>query len=144
LAIDSTHLTGKYRGQLATACAIDGHNWLYPVAYGIIDSETSENWIWFMEKLRLAIGKLDGLAICTDAGKGIDIAVEEVFGEAEHRECMRHLVTNFKVKFHGKIFDDHLWPAAYAWTEQSYSYHMGQIENAKPQAHLYLKTYHKR
>ncbi|XP_062227672.1 uncharacterized protein LOC133925950 [Phragmites australis] len=49
LAIDSTHLTGKYRGQLATACAVDGHSWLYPVVFGVIDSKTSENWVWFME-----------------------------------------------------------------------------------------------
>ena len=33
--VDSTHLTGKYNGQLATATTIDGHNWMYPVAYGI-------------------------------------------------------------------------------------------------------------
>jgi len=26
LGVDSTHLTGKYKGQLATATAIDGHN----------------------------------------------------------------------------------------------------------------------
>ena len=37
--------------------------------------------------------------------------VKEVFPEAEHRECMFHLVTNFKKKFHGKVFDDHLWAA---------------------------------
>lgn len=88
LAIDSTHLTGKYRGQLATACAIDGHNWLYPVAYGIIDSETSETWLWFMEKLHEAIGEPARLSICSDAGKGIDYAIKEVFGYAEHRECI--------------------------------------------------------
>ena len=28
LAIDSTFLTGKYKGQLASACAVDGHKWL--------------------------------------------------------------------------------------------------------------------
>ena len=74
LAIDSTHLTGKYRGQLATACAIDGHNWLYPVAYAIIDSKTTESWDWFMEKLHQAIGCPPRFAICSHAGKSIDSA----------------------------------------------------------------------
>jgi hypothetical protein len=32
LGVDSTHLTGKYNGQLAATTAIDGHNWIYPVA----------------------------------------------------------------------------------------------------------------
>jgi hypothetical protein len=45
LAIDSTFLTEKFRGQLACAIAVDGHNWMYPVAVGVIDSETNENWI---------------------------------------------------------------------------------------------------
>jgi len=48
LGVDSTHLTGKYKGQLATATAIDGHNWMYPVAYGIFGKETNSNWAWFM------------------------------------------------------------------------------------------------
>jgi hypothetical protein len=43
------------------------------------------------------------------------IGVQEVFPGVEHRECMLHLVSNFKKKFHRKVFDDHLWPAAYSW-----------------------------
>jgi hypothetical protein len=44
---------------------MDGHNWMYPVAIGIFDSETNKNWIWFLEKLRDVIGVPSGLAICT-------------------------------------------------------------------------------
>jgi hypothetical protein len=53
LAVDNTFLSGKFRGQLACAVAVDGHNWMYHVGFGVIDSETNENWIWFMERLRL-------------------------------------------------------------------------------------------
>ncbi|XP_047064082.1 uncharacterized protein LOC124671797 [Lolium rigidum] len=69
LAIDSTFLTGMFKGQLASATAIDGHNWMYPVSFGVFDSETNENWTWFMQLLRQAIGSPTGLAICTDAGR---------------------------------------------------------------------------
>jgi len=41
LAVDSTFLSGKFRDQLCIACAVDGHNWMYPVAIGVIDSETN-------------------------------------------------------------------------------------------------------
>ena len=34
--------------------------------------------------------------------------VSEVFPNAEHRECMYHLVHNFKKRYSGKVFDDHL------------------------------------
>ena len=29
LALDATHLTGRWRGQLVAASAVDGHNWLF-------------------------------------------------------------------------------------------------------------------
>jgi len=68
LAIDNTFLTGKFKGQLASASAVDGYNWLFPVCLGVFDSETNENWIWFMQQLRHAIGSPRGLVICTDCG----------------------------------------------------------------------------
>jgi hypothetical protein len=42
--VDSTHLTVKWKGQLASATAIDRHNWMFPVCYGVFDSETTANW----------------------------------------------------------------------------------------------------
>ena len=101
LSVDSTFLTGKFRGQLCVACAVDGHNWMYPVAVGVIDSEINENWIWFMERLRDVIGSPPGLTFCTDCGQAVMAGVSEVFPNAEHRECMWHLVQNFKKRFHG-------------------------------------------
>ena len=44
------------------------------------------------------IGSLRGLTICTDAGQVVMSGVGDVFLEAEHRECMFHLVSNFKKK----------------------------------------------
>ena len=67
LGVDSTHLTGKYNGQLAATTAIDGHNWMYPVAYGIFYKETKADWGWFLTQLKRAIGIPQGLTIHTDA-----------------------------------------------------------------------------
>ncbi|XBI79870.1 hypothetical protein VPH35_089192 [Triticum aestivum] len=144
LAIDSTFLTGRFKGQLASATAIDGHNWMYPVSFGVFDSETNENWIWFMQLLRQAIGSPNGLAICTDAGQAVMTGVKEVFPEAEHRECMFHLVTNFKKKFHGKVFDDHLWAAAYSWNPYLFDKHWVAMETTKPTATAYMRKWHNR
>ena len=84
LGVDSTHLTGKYNGQLAAATAVDGHNWMYPVAYGIFYKETKVNWTWFLKQLKRAIGIPCGLTIHTDACKGLETAVHKVFGDAAH------------------------------------------------------------
>jgi hypothetical protein len=86
-SIGSTFLTGRFRGQLATVCAVDGHNWLFPVVFAIKECEDSENWEWFMEKLHDCIGDPIGLAICTDAGKGLNV-IKTVLKNAEHRECI--------------------------------------------------------
>ena len=45
ISIDSTHLNGLWNGQLPLAQALDGHNWMYPLAFGFFESETKENWI---------------------------------------------------------------------------------------------------
>jgi hypothetical protein len=84
------------------------------VAVGVIDSETNENWVWFMQRLKEAIGSPAGLTFCTDCGQAVMHGVSEVFSEAKHRECMWHLVQNFKKRYNEKVFDDHLWASAYS------------------------------
>jgi hypothetical protein len=44
---------------------------MYPVTFGVFNSETNENWIWFMGRLREAIDSPRGLTICTDAGQAV-------------------------------------------------------------------------
>jgi len=87
LGIDSTALNGRWNGHLALATAVDGHNWMYPLAYRFIASETEDNWSWFTNQLKKSIGDPPLLAVCTDACKGLENAVKNVFPNAEQREC---------------------------------------------------------
>ena len=97
LSIDSTHLNGRWNGQLASATALDGHNWMFPLAFAFFSSETTDNWTWFMGCLKKAIGnRVQNLAISSDACKGLENAVRNEFPWAEHRECFRHLMDNFQ------------------------------------------------
>ncbi|WVZ93737.1 hypothetical protein U9M48_039694 [Paspalum notatum var. saurae] len=144
LAIDNTFLTGRYKGQLATAIAVDGHNWMYPVAFGVFDFKTNENWTWFMQKVKEAIGSPNGLAICTDAGGPVMTGVKDVYPEAEHRECMFHLVSNFKKRYLGKVFTEYLWAAVYSWQPYFFKKHWHAMEKAIPKATKYLRDCTKR
>ncbi|KAM0877351.1 hypothetical protein ACQ4PT_035559 [Festuca glaucescens] len=142
LGVDSTHLTGKYNGQLAAATAIDGHNWMYPVAYGIFGKENNANWAWFMRNLKKAVGTPPGLTIHSDACKGLAYGVKKAFGhDAEHRECFRHLMANFRKKFKGEVLK-YMWPCAWACTTHRHDALMEKIAADCPKAIAFLNKHH--
>ena len=126
LSIDSSFLTGKWNGQLAACNALDGHNWMFPIAIGMFQSETEASWTWFMMQLKRCIGPVSPLAIHTDACKGLENAVKNVFPHAEQRECFGHMWMNLIKKFRGDEFG-RMWPAARSYTKQTHSYHLGRI-----------------
>uniref|UniRef100_J3MK04 MULE transposase domain-containing protein n=1 Tax=Oryza brachyantha TaxID=4533 RepID=J3MK04_ORYBR len=43
LRVDSSFLMGKYYGQIASVVGMDGHNWLFLVAYGVFPTENHKN-----------------------------------------------------------------------------------------------------
>ena len=141
LSIDSTALNGRWNGHLAAATALDGHNWMYPVAFRFIDSETKENWIWFMEMLHKAIGDLPTLAICTDACKGLETAVKTVFPLAEQRECFRHLMQNYIRKFGGDTHSK-MYPAARSYRVEVFQQHLKPVVEASTEVLEWLQIHH--
>jgi hypothetical protein len=44
-AVDATHLTGRWRGKLVAASAVYGHNCLFPVAFGVVEADTSQTYL---------------------------------------------------------------------------------------------------
>jgi transposase-like protein len=127
---------------MPAALALDGHNWMFPLAFGFFGSETKENWVWFMEQLRKAIGPMNKLAICTDACKGLESAVKIVFPEAEMRECFRHLMENMKKYFTGDVFVKNMWPAARAYSAHKYKYFFDKVLEASPDVQKWLNEHH--
>jgi hypothetical protein len=142
LAVDATTLNGRFRGHLVAACVVDAHNWLFPVAYGVLEMESEESWVWFLKNLRNIIGQPPGLAIHTDACKGLETVVGVVFPGVEHRECMRHLATNFTKKFRGKVYDENLWLASYTCSLRKHEHHLRVLYAENSTVREYMEAHH--
>ncbi|XP_062104416.1 uncharacterized protein LOC133815615 [Humulus lupulus] len=57
IVVDGTFLKTKCGGTLYAACVKDGNNQIFPLAFGIGDSENDNAWIWFFTRLKEAIGE---------------------------------------------------------------------------------------
>ncbi|XP_076945902.1 uncharacterized protein LOC143617133 [Bidens hawaiensis] len=51
LGLDGCFMKGPFPGQILTAVGVDSNNCIYPVAYALVEVETTELWTWFLECL---------------------------------------------------------------------------------------------
>ncbi|EOY21842.1 Uncharacterized protein TCM_013984 [Theobroma cacao] len=77
VAIDATHLKGRFKGILFVAICKDANEQIYPLAIGIGHVEDEESWSWFLNQLRF----------------------EKVYKDAHHDLCNYHLGKNVKNRF---------------------------------------------
>ena len=66
ISIDATHLYGKYKGKLLIAMATDGNNKIYPLAFAVVESESTESWGWFLACLLTYVTDQTNLCIISD------------------------------------------------------------------------------
>jgi hypothetical protein len=97
--VDSTFLTGKYRGTLMMAAAVDPKDQIVPMAFALAEGENNESWSWFMRLLRTQVlGLSRTICLILDRHAGILHAAGEYiegFSPLVHRWCMRHFAANF-------------------------------------------------
>ena len=99
VVVDGTHLKGKYKGTLYVAACFDGNEQIFPLAFGIGDTENESSYTWFFERFKEAYGDVDGIAFITDRHKGLERAIAKVYPTAYHGHCMYHLSCNVKQHF---------------------------------------------
>ena len=140
IVVDGSALKAKFGGMLLAACGHDANGCIFPLAFGIVQSESNESWKWFFEKLRASIGTRESLAIVADRHKGIEFASNLVYPDATFGICVQHLSANLKTKykdFKGPLkayFDG----AARSYLVTEHQHHMESIRNRNPDMHRYL------
>ena len=91
ITIGGTFSKVKYLGILFVATCKDDNNQIYPLCFGIGDSEDDGSWEWFLIKLNEAIGCVDDLVVVSDRHNSIEKVVRKVFPYASHDVCTYHL-----------------------------------------------------
>ena len=66
IAIDGTHLKGKYKGILFIVTAMDGNDQIFLIAFEVGHIENDWCWTWFLTKLRNVIGCPRDMIIISD------------------------------------------------------------------------------
>ncbi|KAI9185755.1 hypothetical protein LWI28_010384 [Acer negundo] len=87
IAVDGTHLKGRFEGTMFVATAQDGNEHVYPIAFRYGDSENNLSWEWFLECLRGALGNIDDLVFISDRHASIEEGISKVFPYATNTIC---------------------------------------------------------
>uniref|UniRef100_A0A1D1YJ79 Protein FAR-RED IMPAIRED RESPONSE 1 n=1 Tax=Anthurium amnicola TaxID=1678845 RepID=A0A1D1YJ79_9ARAE len=143
IGLDRTLLKSKYLGTLLLASGFDGDGALFPLAFGVVDEENDENWIWFLSELRNLLEtnteNMPRLTILSDRQKGIVDGVDFNFPTAFHGFCMRHLSESFRKEFNNTMLVNLLWEAAQALTVIEFESKILDIEAISQDAAFWIR-----
>ncbi|CAL1382853.1 unnamed protein product [Linum trigynum] len=143
LGLDRTYLKSKYLGTLLLATGFDGDGALFPLAFGVVDEENDDNWMWFLSELHNLLEvnteNMPRLTILSDRQKGIVDGVEANFPTAFHGFCMRHLSESFRKEFNDTMLVNLLWEGAHALTVIEFEAKIIEIEQISEDAAYWIR-----
>ncbi|KAK6120045.1 hypothetical protein DH2020_046175 [Rehmannia glutinosa] len=143
IGLDRTVLKNKYLGTLLFASGFDGDGALFPLAFGVVDEENDETWMWFLSELHNLLDanteNMPKLTILSDRRKSIVDAVESNFPTAFHGFCMFHLSESFRKEFNNSLLCNLLWEAANALTVMEFDAKILEIEEISQDAAYWVR-----
>lgn len=142
LFIEAYHLSGPYKDTLLSVSTLDADDELFPLAYGVVDTDNEENWLWFLENLKSILMDRH-VVVVSDRNTSYLAAANKVFGSDCHNaHCLTHLKESLiyfigsgpvlklgtdKRKIALKLLDD----IAYARTSDKYEETLGKMRELK-------------
>lgn len=139
IVVDGTFLTTQCGGTLYTACAKDGNNQVFPLAFGIGDSENDDSYCWFFDKIKHTFHHREQLVIVSDRHKSIENAIRIIFPEAEHGICSYHLKQNLKMRFRSAGLMEAYKVAVYTYSRDEFEQSMAEINAIDHRMFKYLR-----
>ena len=118
----------------------DGDHGLFPLAFGIVESECYATWSWFIANLDETLEHVQNLTIVSDRMKGLTNAVKDVLPTARHCYCCRHISQNIQAKFKNDGIVMKFWCAARTTRACEYENYMAEIRSIDVGAHDYISV----
>ncbi|CAF1703593.1 unnamed protein product [Brassica napus] len=141
LFLDNAVLNSKYQGVMLIATASDAEDGVFPVAFAVVDAETEENWLWFLQQLKSALSESRRITFVADFQNGLKNAIPQVFEDAHHAYCLRQLAEKMNTDLKGQFSHEarrymlnDFYSVAYAATPEGYCSALESMKNISPDA----------
>ena len=126
-------LYGKYIRKLLIATSIDANGHIFPLAFAIVEEESSNSWSWFLYILRTQVTQREGICLISDRHAGIQAAIRDPSvgwspPYAHHRYCLRHEASNFNDKYRNKMLKDLVYRAGSQHQPRKYEACMTELK----------------
>ncbi|KAK3199041.1 hypothetical protein Dsin_022456 [Dipteronia sinensis] len=139
IAIVATFLKGPHAEVLFMAVCMDGNDQIFPLAFGVGDSETNEAWEWFLTRLHCVVDEVDDLVIISDRKNSIITGVEKVVPNSLHGACAVHLKRNMLRRYgKNKVLKDIFIKAVNVYRVNKFTRCMEQFANINSEAAMYV------
>ena len=94
---------------IATSIDVNGH--IFPLAFVIVEEESSDSWFWFLYTLRSQVTQREDICLISDRHVGIQATIRDPsvrlnLPYAHHRYCLRREANNFNDKYRNKMLKD--------------------------------------
>ncbi|CAL5039499.1 unnamed protein product [Urochloa decumbens] len=106
LFLDAITAKPNKHWKLLAATSVDSEGDVFPVAFGVVDDESRENWHWFLEQLKSSFSTSRPITFISNGEHRLWDEVSSVFPDSHHGYCLESLIEEFKTQL-----DD-------AWTEE--------------------------
>ncbi|KAL4575286.1 hypothetical protein LXL04_022128 [Taraxacum kok-saghyz] len=130
-------------GKMLITVTKDANNNILPVAYAIVDEETTHSWCWFFYQFRHFVAEDRQLCVISDRHKGIIHAMENLDEWKEpfayHRFCLRHVRSNLMKSYKNVSLKTFCWAMGSTTERRKFVRYMREIKEINLEAWEYLK-----
>lgn len=138
IQVDATTIKSKFKGVLLAASMQDANFQVFPIAFGIVDSENIRVWTWFFRQLSAIVPDAADLVLVSDRHRSIYAAVGEVYPLAFHGACVVHIERNVR-HYSGKGLASLVGKAARAFNVGDFKYWYSEIATRSKKCAAYLE-----